>query len=158
MFPNGVGLIIKIRGKRMRCAGSTPATDEPLPAGLTTSASSTSAKLAGDGKMFYCASAAVNKAALSRRYDYYSTQGFPSTPVGQNDDNVRAPYNYYPQPTQTEMVSGSYGSFNLPVIASAGVNITFTTPDGTAQHGQGIHSAAQAERQWIPRSPCVPTN
>ena len=89
------------------------------------------AKLAGEGKMFYCASAAVNKAALSRRYDYYSTQGYPSTPVGQNDDNVRAPYNYYPQPTQTEMVSSSYGSFNLPVIASAGVNVTFTTPDGT---------------------------
>ena len=88
-------------------------------------------KIAGDGKMFYCASAAVNKAALSRRYDYYSTQGYPSTPVGQNDDNVRAPYNYYPQPTQMEMVSGSYGSFNLPVIASSGVDIPFTTPDGT---------------------------
>jgi len=89
-------------------------------------------KIAGDGKMFYCPSAAVNKAALSRRYEYYSTQGYPSTPVGQNDDNVRAPYNYYPQPIQTEMVSSSYGSFSLPVIASAGVNITFMTPDGTA--------------------------
>ena len=89
------------------------------------------AKTAGDGKMFYCPSAAVNKAALSRRYEYYSTQGYPSTPVGQNDDNVRAPYNYYPQPAQTEMVSSSYGAFSLPVIASAGVTITFTTPDGT---------------------------
>ena len=86
------------------------------------------AKAAGDGKVFYCAS--LNKNSSSRKYDYYSTQGYPSTPAGQGDDNVRAAYNYYPQPTQTELVSTSYGSFNLPVISSAGVSITFTTPEG----------------------------
>jgi prepilin-type processing-associated H-X9-DG protein len=29
------------------------------------------------------------------------------------------------------LVSGGYGSFNLPEIATAGVNITFVTPAGT---------------------------
>ena len=86
------------------------------------------AKAAGDGKVFYCAS--LNKDSFSRKYDYYSTQGFPSTPVGQNDDNVRSAYNYYPQPTATESVSTSYGSFDLPAISSQGVTITFITPDG----------------------------
>jgi prepilin-type N-terminal cleavage/methylation domain-containing protein len=85
-------------------------------------------KAAGDGKVLYCAS--LNKESFSRRYDYYSTQGYPSTPAGQNDDNVRAAYNYYPQPKETETVSGSYGTFNLPVISSSGVTVTFTTPDG----------------------------
>jgi prepilin-type N-terminal cleavage/methylation domain-containing protein/prepilin-type processing-associated H-X9-DG protein len=86
-------------------------------------------KIAGDGKVFYCAS--LNQQSSSKKYDYYSTQGFPSTPVGKNDDNVRAAYNYYPQPTALETVSTSYGSFDLPVISSDGISITFTTPDGT---------------------------
>lgn len=86
-------------------------------------------KIAGDGKLFYCPS--LNKDSSSRDYAYYSTQGYPSTPAGQGDDNVRAFYNYYPQPKETELVSGSYGTFQLPVISSAGVSITFTTPDGT---------------------------
>ena len=47
------------------------------------------AKAAGDGKVFYCAS--LNKDSFSRKYDYYSTQGFPSTPVGQNDDMSAQP-------------------------------------------------------------------
>ena len=87
-------------------------------------------KAAGDGKVFYCPS--LNQQSSSKKYDYYATQGYPSTPVGQNDDNVRAAYNYYPQPTATDPVSTSYGSFDLPQILSAGMNITFTTPDGTA--------------------------
>jgi prepilin-type N-terminal cleavage/methylation domain-containing protein/prepilin-type processing-associated H-X9-DG protein len=86
-------------------------------------------KAAGDGKVFYCPS--LNQQSSSKKYDYYSTQGYPSTPVGQNDDNVRAAYNYYPQPTATETVSTSYGSFDLPAISSAGISITFTAPDGT---------------------------
>ncbi len=86
------------------------------------------AKAAGDGKVFYCAS--LNKDSFTKSYAYYSTQGYPSTPAGQNDDNVRSAYNYYPQAKQTEPVSTSYGSFNLPVISSKGVKITFITPDG----------------------------
>jgi prepilin-type processing-associated H-X9-DG protein len=86
-------------------------------------------KTAGDGKILYCAS--LNQQSSSKKYDYYSTQGFPSTPVGQADDNVRSAYNYYPQPTTTESVSTSYGTFDLPVISSSGVSITFTAPDGT---------------------------
>jgi prepilin-type N-terminal cleavage/methylation domain-containing protein/prepilin-type processing-associated H-X9-DG protein len=88
------------------------------------------AKAAGSGKIFYCPS--LTKASASKGFDYYNTQGWPSTPSDQNDDNVRTAYNYYPQPKETEMVSTSYGSFNLPVISSSGVSLTFATPDGTA--------------------------
>ena len=87
-------------------------------------------KAAGDGRVFYCAS--LNKASSSKNYDYYATQTWPSTPVGQADDNVRTAYNYYPQPRQTESASTGYGTFDLPQISSAGVNINFTTPAGVA--------------------------
>jgi prepilin-type N-terminal cleavage/methylation domain-containing protein/prepilin-type processing-associated H-X9-DG protein len=88
------------------------------------------AKAAGAGKVFYCPS--LTKDSFTKGYDYYATQGWPSTPAGQNDDNVRTAYNYYPQPKETESASTSYGSFNLPVISSSGVSLTFMTPDGTA--------------------------
>ncbi len=87
------------------------------------------AKAAGDGKVLYCAS--LNKDSFSRKYDYYSTQGFPSTPAGQNDDNVRSAYNYYPQSKDTELASTSYGAFHLPALSAQGISITFMTPDGT---------------------------
>ena len=104
------------------------------------------AKVAGDGKVFYCASA-VNKDSFSRSYDYYSTQGYPSTPVGQNDDNVRAAYNYYPQPT-----GHGIGFEQLRLVQSAGdfvrrcehhVHDARRHPE----HGQGIYPAAQDERR-----------
>jgi prepilin-type N-terminal cleavage/methylation domain-containing protein/prepilin-type processing-associated H-X9-DG protein len=87
------------------------------------------AKAAGTGKIFYCPS--LSKDSFSKGFDYYNAQSWPSTPAGQNDDNVRTAYNYYPQPKETESVSTSYGSFNLPVISSSGVSLSFTTPDGT---------------------------
>jgi prepilin-type N-terminal cleavage/methylation domain-containing protein/prepilin-type processing-associated H-X9-DG protein len=86
-------------------------------------------KLAGDGKVFYCPS--LSKISSNKGYSYYATQGYPSTPAGQGDDNVRSGYNYYPQTTELETASGSYGTFSLPAISSTGVKITFTAPDGS---------------------------
>lgn len=88
------------------------------------------AKAAGDGRVFYCPS--LNKTSTSKNYDYYSSQSWPSTPVGQSDDNVRTAYNYYPQAKQTTSASTSYGTFDLPVITAAGVDINFVTPAGLA--------------------------
>lgn len=87
-------------------------------------------KLAGDGKLFYCPSLAKTASGNSE-FEYYSTQGYPSTPVGSGDDNIRAGYDYYPQPTQLESVSTSYGTYSLPVINNSGVTISFTPPSGT---------------------------
>jgi prepilin-type N-terminal cleavage/methylation domain-containing protein/prepilin-type processing-associated H-X9-DG protein len=87
------------------------------------------AKAAGAGKVFYCPS--LSKDSSSKSYEYYSSQGWPSTPVGKSDDNVRTAYNYYPQAKEMQPVASSYGSFNLPAIATAGVTITCTTPDGS---------------------------
>jgi prepilin-type N-terminal cleavage/methylation domain-containing protein len=90
-------------------------------------------KLAGSGKLFYCPS--LGKAGEKGTYEYYTYAGgvFPSTPPtdpsGQPEDNVRAGYDYYPQPTQLDVgTSTSYGTFDLPHIENAGVNITFTPP------------------------------
>gem|GEM_PF-157276 len=89
-------------------------------------------KLAGDGKLFYCPSLAKTSGG-NNEYDYYSTQSYPSTPVGSGDDNVRSGYNYYPQSSQLDVgTSTSYGTFDLPHIENAGVNITFNPPYGTA--------------------------
>ncbi len=81
-----------------------------------------------DGRVFFCPS--LNKSSNSRNYEFYSTQGFPSTPVGSGDDNVRAAYNYYPQPKKTVKTTTSFGRYDLPEISNAGVSITFTTPAG----------------------------
>jgi prepilin-type processing-associated H-X9-DG protein len=89
------------------------------------------AKAAGDGRIFYCPT--LNKTSSSKNYDYYATQAWPSTPVGQSDDNVRTAYNYYPQSQLLDMaVSTSYGSFDLPHIENNGVKINFVTPAGLA--------------------------
>jgi prepilin-type N-terminal cleavage/methylation domain-containing protein/prepilin-type processing-associated H-X9-DG protein len=84
------------------------------------------ANAAGDGKVLYCPS--LNKDSDSRNYVWYSTLGFPSTPVGSGDDNVRSAYNYYPQSRETVATSTSYGTVDLPVIVAAGVSITCTPP------------------------------
>jgi prepilin-type N-terminal cleavage/methylation domain-containing protein/prepilin-type processing-associated H-X9-DG protein len=104
-------------------AGTTTITRGPYNFGLLFFSKTTS-----DPKIFYCPS--LNKLSNSKNFDYYSTLGFPSTPVGSADDNVRAAYNYYPQPLSMESVSTAYGTFDLPAIVSAGVNINFTTPAG----------------------------
>jgi hypothetical protein len=89
-------------------------------------------KLAGDGKLFYCPSLAKT-AGGNTEYEYYSTQNYPSTPVGSGDDNVRSGYDYYPQPVQLDLnTSTSYGTFDLPHIENGGVSITFTPPYGSS--------------------------
>jgi prepilin-type N-terminal cleavage/methylation domain-containing protein len=85
-------------------------------------------KIISDPRTFYCPS--LNNMSESRNFEYYSRQNWPSTPVGENDDNVRTGYNYYPQARLTERVVTAFGIFNLPRIESAGVQITFTTPEG----------------------------
>ncbi len=71
--------------------------------------------------VFYCPSLArTGDPALA----YYSTSApWPSTPVGSNDDNVRTGYNYYPQPRETELVSG----YQVPVLSYA--SVTFMGPN-----------------------------
>jgi prepilin-type N-terminal cleavage/methylation domain-containing protein/prepilin-type processing-associated H-X9-DG protein len=90
-------------------------------------------KCVPDGRTFFCPT--LNKSSNSRNYDYYSTQGFPSTPAKSAnsdglDDNVRAGYNYYPQPKEAPLTKTDFGHYNLPAIAPGGVEITFTTPAG----------------------------
>ena len=88
-------------------------------------------KLAGNGKGFYCPSLAKTSGG-NTEFEYYSAQGFPSTPVGSGDDNVRSGYDYYPQPAQMESVSSSYGTFDLPYINNSGITISFSPPNGSA--------------------------
>jgi prepilin-type N-terminal cleavage/methylation domain-containing protein len=89
-----------------------------------------STKAVADPKAFYCPSANTSS-PTNRDYAYYSTQNWPSTPVGSGDDNVRTDYNYYPQPKQTERVTSSYGINYLPALSPSGVTLTFAAPDGT---------------------------
>ena len=86
-------------------------------------------KNVADGKIFYCPT--LNRSSDTRNYDYYSTQGFPSTPTGSGDDNVRSAYNYYPQPKALQKVATPYGMYELPEISTAGVNVSFMSPSGT---------------------------
>jgi prepilin-type N-terminal cleavage/methylation domain-containing protein len=60
---------------------------------------------------FYCPS---QKFSVKYTLDYYSTLGFPSTPVGLGDNEIRSSYNYYPQSkTITSIGNGHLG----PAIA-----------------------------------------
>jgi prepilin-type processing-associated H-X9-DG protein len=89
-------------------------------------------QLAGNGKLFYCPSLAKTSAG-NTEYEYYSTQGYPSTPVGSGDDNIRSGYDFYPQDSRLDVnTSTSYGTFDLPHIENAGVNVTFSAPNGSA--------------------------
>ena len=65
-----------------------------------------SSKAVQNPAVFYCPSLA--KSSSTHQYSYYSTapNSWPSTPVGSGDDNVRSGYSYYPQPKETEVVSG----------------------------------------------------
>lgn len=55
-----------------------------------------------DAKPLYCPAQTLP----AFTYDYYSTtpSGWPSTPAGSGDDNIRTGYNYYPQPRVTQDV------------------------------------------------------
>jgi len=60
---------------------------------------------------FYCPS---QKLAQKWQVTYYTTLGWPSTPVGTGDNEIRAGYNYYPQ----SKTIASIGGGNLgPVMA-----------------------------------------
>ena len=87
-------------------------------------------KAVTDPHVFYCPS--VNSASTNNyTFDYTSTQGWPSTPAGSGDDNVRTGYNYYPQAKQVQTFSSSYGTYTASAIIASGVKINFTAPDGT---------------------------
>ena len=61
-------------------------------------------------QVFWCP--AVKASSDQHNFDYYSdkaTGGFPSTPAGSGDDNIRAGYNYYPQIIEGETVSSTTG-------------------------------------------------
>jgi type II secretory pathway pseudopilin PulG len=92
------------------------------------------AKSVPNAAVFYCPSRAKS---VNGSYAYYATapNTWPSTPVGSMDDNVRTGYSYYPQPKDTEVVSGyvvptlSYGSY----IDSVGNKLTEPAPLKTTQ-------------------------
>lgn len=77
-------------------------------------------------QLFYCPTLAQSTAKGT--YEYYNYAGkWPSTPPtdpdGAPEDNVRTGYNYYPQPKETETVSG----YTLPKLTYA--SMTFTSPN-----------------------------
>jgi type II secretory pathway pseudopilin PulG len=74
------------------------------------------AKSIPSAAVFYCP---ITAKLVNGSYAYYATapNTWPSTPLGSMDDNVRTGYSYYPQPKDTEVVSGyvvptlSYGTY-----------------------------------------------
>jgi prepilin-type N-terminal cleavage/methylation domain-containing protein/prepilin-type processing-associated H-X9-DG protein len=85
-------------------------------------------KAAHDARIFYCPS--LSRYSDQGNYSYYSAGApWPSTPpagvMGSDgqDDNVRTGYNYYPQPKDTELVSG----YRLPLLEYK--KILFSSPN-----------------------------
>jgi prepilin-type N-terminal cleavage/methylation domain-containing protein len=113
-------------------------------------------KAVPDPKTFYCPSL-NNRSDNNMTYEYTSTQGWPSTPIGQGDDNVRSGYNYYPQDKQTEKVNTSLGTYTLPYINMNGVNITFTSPDGTVNTVKEYTPALKMTQIDLNKSVCIDT-
>jgi hypothetical protein len=68
-----------------------------------------------DAKAFYCPGLARNASGYA--YDYYATvsNGWPSTPVGSGDEQIRTGYNYYPQLRATVLAAG----YSLPKLTYA---------------------------------------
>jgi type II secretory pathway pseudopilin PulG len=85
-------------------------------------------KTVPDPKIFYCPSLA--RASSLFAYDYYTTapNGWPSTPVGSGDDNIRAGYNYYPQLRVTERVMTPVGYMMMPKLTFSQVQLEFGLP------------------------------
>jgi prepilin-type N-terminal cleavage/methylation domain-containing protein len=85
-------------------------------------------KTVPDPKTFYCPSLACVSSLFA--YDYYTTAstGWPSTPVGSGDDNIRAGYNYYPQLRVTERVMTPVGYMMLPKLTFSQVQLEFGSP------------------------------
>jgi prepilin-type N-terminal cleavage/methylation domain-containing protein len=81
------------------------------------------AKAVPDPKVFYCPSS-TTIGSENFTFEYYSrSAGWPSTPVGTTDDQVRTGYNYYPQSKAVSPV----GSDLLPVVtwSASKINLEF---------------------------------
>jgi prepilin-type N-terminal cleavage/methylation domain-containing protein len=74
---------------------------------------------------FYCPS---EKANQEYTVNYYSTLGFPSTPVGGSDNEIRTSYNYYPQSkTITAIGGGHLGPETCRNINDLNLNLSLFT-------------------------------
>jgi prepilin-type N-terminal cleavage/methylation domain-containing protein/prepilin-type processing-associated H-X9-DG protein len=81
-------------------AGSSTITRGPYNLGLLWRS-----KAVPNPQIFYCPT--IKNSADNQSFDYYSqATGWPCTPVGSGDDNVRTGYNYYPQRKETVVLNG----------------------------------------------------
>ncbi len=65
-----------------------------------------------DPMVMYCP---AQKFDVKWQYTYYSTLGWPSTPVGLGDNEIRTSYNYLPQSkTRTSIGNGHLGPQSVP--------------------------------------------
>jgi prepilin-type N-terminal cleavage/methylation domain-containing protein len=96
-------------------------------------------------QVFYCPAVMNNEPLYV--YNTYTGPGYPwpscppsYTSTGEGNAYVRCGFDYYPQSRQTEIVSDSYGSFNLPVLTYAngsGTTMTFDPPNTTPNQVSG---------------------
>lgn len=65
-------------------------------------------KTVRDPKLFYCPGLSLNSSTFTFTYDRFSTapNGWPSTPVGSGEEQIRTGYNYYPQLRATVQLGG----------------------------------------------------
>ena len=82
-----------------------------------------------DPRVFYCPS--VDPDNTTDGYNVFSAAPLKWPSVEPNYPNanayVRCTYNFYPQPTQLQEVTSSYGEFNLPIVTSQ--SMTFVSPN-----------------------------
>jgi len=107
-------------------------------------------------QVFYCPSLERNG---DKSYPYYSAapNTWPSTPVagvlGSDgaDDNCRTGYNYYPQPKETEKVTG----YDLPILTYKG--IIFVSPNAGDPTQSSLSSPAPLKASAVDpnKSVCV---
>jgi type II secretory pathway pseudopilin PulG len=78
-------------------------------------------KAVSGAKIFYCPSLSSISSNFNDNYYTTAPTGWPSTPAGSGDDNVRTGYNYYPQLRVTERVNTIHGIFSLPRLTYTSV-------------------------------------
>lgn len=80
-------------------------------------------RLIPDPKVFYCPS--NKRVGEDRTHEYYarSPNGWPSTPAGSGDEQVRTGYNYYPQSKEVAPVAGVL----LPKVVYTRVQLEFNS-------------------------------